>query len=103
MFSAIIRIAVKHFAKGRMATMPCHVIYKSGLLKEIQKIIDPLVRNSNLLAFNQTTNEVERFISLVAQCTAGKRINFTKRNSYTTRWHIPMDLAGTLCMQKKCT
>ncbi|KAF2881089.1 hypothetical protein ILUMI_25091 [Ignelater luminosus] len=62
-----------------------HIIYKSGLLEEIQKIVDPMARNSNLLAYIQTTNEAQRFMSLVAKCAGGKRINFTKRNSYTTR------------------
>ncbi|KAI4454827.1 exonuclease phage-type/recb c-terminal domain-containing protein [Holotrichia oblita] len=52
---------------------------------EIKKIIEPLINKSDRLSYNVTTNQAERYMSLIAKCTGGKRVNFSKRWSYTTR------------------
>lgn len=52
---------------------------------EILKIVEPMVNKADRLAYNQTTNQAERYMALVAKCTGGKRINFSRSISYTTR------------------
>ncbi|CAG9820787.1 unnamed protein product [Phaedon cochleariae] len=61
---------------------------------EIKKIIEPMINMADRLSYNQTTNQAERYMSLVAKCTGGKRVNFTKSSSYTARSYAA-DLSHT--------
>ncbi|KAK4876549.1 hypothetical protein RN001_009055 [Aquatica leii] len=87
MFKIIVRIITSTFCTRKDAIEDNHVsiMEKSGILLEIKKIIDPVMVKSDLLAFNQTTNQAERFMSLVSKFVGGKKINFSKNISYTTR------------------
>ncbi|KAK4881651.1 hypothetical protein RN001_004970, partial [Aquatica leii] len=62
-------------------------ISKSGFFYEIQKIIDPMIQKADRLVYNQTTNNAGRLYALAAKCTGGKKVDFTKRLSYTTRMY----------------
>ncbi|CAG9763623.1 unnamed protein product [Ceutorhynchus assimilis] len=44
-----------------------------------------MINKADRLVYNQTTNQAERYMALVAKCTGGKRINFSGSISYTTR------------------
>ncbi|XP_074028816.1 uncharacterized protein [Leptinotarsa decemlineata] len=54
---------------------------------EIKKILEPLVSKANQLSYNHTTNQAERYMSLVAKFSGGKRVNYTKNVSFSARAH----------------
>ncbi|KAK4884107.1 hypothetical protein RN001_000378 [Aquatica leii] len=53
-----------------------NLLENSAFFQAIKQILDPLVHKADRLAFNHTTNQAERYMSLVAKCTGGKRVNF---------------------------
>ncbi|KAK4877152.1 hypothetical protein RN001_009658 [Aquatica leii] len=56
-----------------------------NLFVEIVKLIENVMGKADRLVANETTNSAERYMSLVAKFTGGKRINFTQRGSYQRR------------------
>ncbi|XP_044759630.1 uncharacterized protein LOC123317261 [Coccinella septempunctata] len=52
---------------------------------EILTNIEPMVHKADRLIYNETTNQAERYMALVAKCTGGKRVNFSGSVSYTVR------------------
>lgn len=56
-----------------------------GFYTEIRKILEPMINKADRLSHNQTTNQAERYMALVAKCTGGKRVDYTKSSSYTAR------------------
>ncbi|KAK4885719.1 hypothetical protein RN001_001990 [Aquatica leii] len=55
------------------------------VLDEIKKCIILVVRKAHKLTKNVTTNHAERYMSLVAKFTGGKRTNLVQRGSYQRR------------------
>ncbi|KAK4882285.1 hypothetical protein RN001_005604 [Aquatica leii] len=53
-----------------------NLLENSAFFQAIKQILDPLVHKAHRLAFNHTTNQAQRYMSLVAKCTGGKRVNF---------------------------
>nr|CAD7257524.1 unnamed protein product [Timema shepardi] len=60
-------------------------LVSSNLICPIKKLMDRLIRNSDRLVFNKTTNQAERLMSLVSKATGGKRVDYAKRGSYKRR------------------
>lgn len=58
---------------------------KYGLNMELEQFLRPLYTNCRSLLHNVTSNLVESCNSVVAKFVAGKRLNFTQRNSYSGR------------------
>lgn len=58
---------------------------KSGMVDEILQIVGRLATNANSLLMNVDNNTCEQFNSIINKHLAGKRINFSQRNSYGTR------------------
>ncbi|KAJ8886532.1 hypothetical protein PR048_012743 [Dryococelus australis] len=74
---------------------------KSGLLAEIFKAIDPLVKNAHRLKFNYTTNQAERYMALVSnyrrQCLAAARSHLKGPAWHFSPWkkltgHSPVNI-----------
>lgn len=68
---------------GEVSLVP--QVVESGLFPEVLKALDYIVQKADRLRFNDTTNQAERFMSLVSKFSGGKRINFSKRGSYRRR------------------
>ncbi len=47
--------------------------------------VDPLIRKADRMAFSETTNQAENFMRFMCKFLGGKRVNFSKRGSFTTR------------------
>ncbi|XP_063221397.1 uncharacterized protein LOC134530485 isoform X1 [Bacillus rossius redtenbacheri] len=62
-------------------------VEEGGVLQQVFKCIDNVVRKADRVAFNETTNEAERYMALVAKFTGGKRVNYTLQGSYHRRCH----------------
>lgn len=60
-------------------------VEKCGLMREVKNIILRLANNSSSLIQDVDNNACEQFNSLINKFIGGKRINFTQRNTYTTR------------------
>lgn len=58
---------------------------KCGLMNQITFIIRRVVDNSRSLLFDIDNNYCEQFNSIINKHIAGKRINFSQKNSYNTR------------------
>ncbi|XP_063218419.1 uncharacterized protein LOC134528597 [Bacillus rossius redtenbacheri] len=58
---------------------------KAGLLQPLRILIANLEKKADKLVSNSTTNSAERYMSLNAKFTGGKRIDFGKRGSYYRR------------------
>lgn len=58
---------------------------KCGLMREITQIIGRLATHADSLLMNVDNNVCEQFNSVLNKHLAGKRINFSLRNSYATR------------------
>lgn len=58
---------------------------KCGLISELKYIAQRLIDNATSLLQDVTNNICEQFNSVVNKFIAGKRINFSQRNSYNTR------------------
>lgn len=61
------------------------LLQTSVLFEKICKVVDNVVRKANRLSRNVTTNYAERYMSLVATFSGGKRINYILRGSYQRR------------------
>ncbi|KAJ8879515.1 hypothetical protein PR048_020123 [Dryococelus australis] len=51
------------------------------------KHIDFTVRKADRVAFNETTNQAERYMSLVAKLTADKHVNYALKGSFRRQCH----------------
>lgn len=58
---------------------------KCGLMREITPIIGRLATHADSLLMNVDNNVCEQFNSILNKHLAGKRINFSLRDSYATR------------------
>lgn len=58
---------------------------KSGFVNDISQIISRLATNVDSLLMNVDNNVYEQFNSVINKYLAGKRINYSQRNSYNTR------------------
>lgn len=58
---------------------------RSGLVSDISQIISRLVANVDSLLMNVDNNVCEQFNSVINKHLAGKRINYSQRNSYNAR------------------
>ncbi|XP_044753601.1 uncharacterized protein LOC123313009 [Coccinella septempunctata] len=55
---------------------------------EILTTVEPMVHKADRLIYNETTNQAEMYMALVAKCTGGEeRVNFSGSVSYTVRAH----------------
>lgn len=61
------------------------IMESANFMVEINSLVDRVVRKSDRLVYNTTTNNAENFMSLVSKCNGGKRINFTKNGSFQRR------------------
>ena len=57
-------------------------IENSGLMAEIKKYIDKLIHMADSLVYDDTTNQAERFMSLVSKLNGGERIAKWKGGGY---------------------
>lgn len=62
-------------------------IVNCGLMNEIAYILRRVVDNARSLIFDVDNNYCEQFNSIINKHIAGKRINFTQKQSYSTRVH----------------
>ncbi|XP_050063239.1 uncharacterized protein LOC126552568 [Aphis gossypii] len=62
-------------------------IVNCGLMNEIAYILRRVVDNARSLLFDVDNNYCEQFNSIINKHIAGKRINFTQKQSYSTRVH----------------
>jgi len=60
------------------------VAIKCGLMAELKSIAQRLIDNATSLLEDVTNNICEQFNSVINKFIAGKRINFSQRNSYNT-------------------
>jgi len=58
---------------------------KCGLIQEVTKISNRIAGHSDSLYMNVGNNACEQFNSIINKHIAGKRINFSQRNSYNVR------------------
>lgn len=58
---------------------------RSGLVSDISQLISRLVVNVDSLLMNVDNNVCEQFNSVINKYLAGKRINYSQRNSYNAR------------------
>lgn len=58
---------------------------KCGLILNIISILRRVVENANSLILDVTNNACEQFNSVINKYIAGKRINFSLKQSYSTR------------------
>lgn len=75
------------FCKKKSENSPTkkELLKSCGLWTAIYKILDPIIQKGANLTYNETINQAERFMALVAKCIKEKRIHFSKRLSYTVR------------------
>lgn len=59
----------------------------SALWQRIDFLVQGVAAHSRSLIHDEDNNRVENFHSLVAKSDGGKRINFSKKNSYQVRLH----------------
>lgn len=59
--------------------------FNCGLMSEFKLVAQRLIDNATSLLHDVTNNICEQFNSVVNKFIAGKRINFSQRNSYNTR------------------
>lgn len=62
-------------------------IVKCGLMNEMSAILRRVIDNARSLLFDVDNNYCEQFNSVINKYIAGKRINFTQKQSYNTRVH----------------
>lgn len=60
-------------------------IEKCGLMNEITSAIRRVIDNAKSLLYDVDNNYCEQFNSIINKHIAGKRINFTQRQSYNIR------------------
>ncbi|KAF2892147.1 hypothetical protein ILUMI_14026 [Ignelater luminosus] len=93
------------------------LLQHSNTFKEIQKCDHNIVRKTNHLKGNVTTNYAERYMSLVAKFLGSKRVNYSTGGSYSRRcigaalaynsepsWHLSMiknKPLNTLCARRE--
>jgi len=58
---------------------------KTGIVNDIAHIVSRLVANVDSLLMNVDNNVCEQFNSVINKHLAGKRINYSQRNSYNAR------------------
>lgn len=60
-------------------------VTKCGLMSEISSVLRRVANNSKSLVLDVDNNYCEQYNSIINKHIAGKRINFTQRQSYNTR------------------
>ncbi|CAH1721716.1 unnamed protein product [Aphis gossypii] len=76
-----------YFCKGTIPNEKNMILEaeRSGFLTDISQIISRLVVNVDSLLMNVDNNVCEQFNSVINKHLAGKRINYSQRNSYNSR------------------
>lgn len=58
---------------------------KCGLMSEVNSVLRRVVENASSLIYDVTNNSCEQFNSVINKYISGKRINFSLKQSYSTR------------------
>lgn len=58
---------------------------KCGLMSDVNSVLRRVVENASSLIYDVTNNSCEQFNSVINKYISGKRINYSLKQSYSTR------------------